>query len=160
MAGLRQHPFRRVSISAINLSEQVLLPERVVLDVTGPTLPGTPDAAIDAAAVREDHATAGIHQPFDHRIGVRGRMAGLFAGYFVLGCGGVAVFPDDVVVADDDGAVLIPQAQLDHILAEGPEQERMEAWIVNEVNNGAVLPGLYPMNAETKARYEADKKKG
>src|SRR5262245_45044612 len=75
-----------------------------------------------------------------------------------LGCGGVAVFPDDVVVADQDGAVLIPQAMLDHVLAEGPEQERMEAWIVNEVNNGAALPGLYPMNTETKARYAASKK--
>jgi regulator of RNase E activity RraA len=75
-----------------------------------------------------------------------------------IGCGGVAVFPDDVIVADQDGAVLIPQAMLDHVLAEGPEQERMEGWIVNEVNNGAVLPGLYPMNAETKARYAAWKK--
>src|SRR5204863_8566670 len=51
-----------------------------------------------------------------------------------------------------------PASPLDHILAEGPEQERMEAWIVNEVNNGATLPGLYPMNAETKARYAATKK--
>src|SRR4029077_18852086 len=67
-----------------------------------------------------------------------------------IGCGGVAVFPNDIVVADQDGAVLIPQAFLDLILAEGAEQERMEAWIVNEVNNGAALPGLYPMNAETK----------
>jgi regulator of RNase E activity RraA len=75
-----------------------------------------------------------------------------------IGCGGVAVFPNDVVVADQDGCVLIPQAMLDHVLAEGVEQERMEAWIVNEVNNGAVLPGLYPMNAETKARYAASKK--
>src|SRR5436853_3200170 len=75
-----------------------------------------------------------------------------------IGCGGVAVFPNDIIVADQDGAVLIPQAQLDHILTEGPEQERMEGWIVNEVNNGAALPGLYPMNAETKARYAASKK--
>jgi regulator of RNase E activity RraA len=75
-----------------------------------------------------------------------------------IGCGGVAVFPNDVVVADQDGAVLIPQAMLDHVLTEGPEQERMEAWIVDEVNKGAVLPGLYPMNAETKARYAAAKK--
>ena len=72
-----------------------------------------------------------------------------------IGCGGVAVFPNDIVVADQDGAVLIPQAMLDHVLAEGAEQERMEAWIVDEVNNGAALPGLYPMNAETKARYAA-----
>ncbi len=76
-----------------------------------------------------------------------------------IGCGGVAVFPDDVIVADQDGAVLIPQAFLELILTEGPEQEAMEGWIVNEVNNGAALPGLYPMNAETKARYAASKAK-
>jgi regulator of RNase E activity RraA len=75
-----------------------------------------------------------------------------------IGCGGVAVFPDDIVVVDDDGAVLIPQAYLDQVLGEAPEQERMEAWIMNEVEQGAQLPGLYPMNAETKARYEASKK--
>jgi len=76
-----------------------------------------------------------------------------------IGCGGVAVFPDDVIVADQDGAVVIPQAFVDQVVAEGPEQEAMEAWIVGEVNNGAALPGLYPMNAETKARYAASKPK-
>jgi len=75
-----------------------------------------------------------------------------------IGCGGVAIFPNDIIVADRDGAVVIPQALLDHVLQEGPAQEAQEAWIVNEVNRGAVLPGLYPMNAETKARYERDKK--
>ena len=75
-----------------------------------------------------------------------------------IGCGGVAVFPDDVIVADKDGAVVIPQAMLDHVLTAGPAQEAQEAWIVDEVNNGATLPGLYPMNAETKARYEASLK--
>jgi regulator of RNase E activity RraA len=70
-----------------------------------------------------------------------------------IGCGGVAVFPDDIIVADQDGAVVIPRAFLPVILEEGEEQERMEGWIVNEVNSGASLPGLYPMNAETKARY-------
>jgi regulator of RNase E activity RraA len=74
-----------------------------------------------------------------------------------IGCGGVAVFPDDVVVVDDDGAVLIPAAMLDAVLAEAPEQERMEAWIMEEVARGVPLPGLYPMNDETKARYAAHK---
>ncbi len=77
-----------------------------------------------------------------------------------IGCGGVAVFPDDIVVVDDDGAVLIPQKLLGEVLEAAPEQERMEAWIMAEVEKGAALPGLYPMNAETKARYEASKKKG
>ena len=70
----------------------------------------------------------------------------------------MAVFPDDVIVADQDGAVVIPQALLDLVLAEGAEQERMEAWIIDEVKDGVPLPGLYPMNAETKARYAASKK--
>jgi len=72
-----------------------------------------------------------------------------------IACGGVAVFPDDVIVVDDDGAVVIPQALIGYILEHGPEQEQMEAWIVTEVEGGAALPGLYPMNTETKARYEA-----
>ena len=72
-----------------------------------------------------------------------------------IGCGGVAVFPDDVVVADEDGAVVIPAALLDDVLAAGAEQERLEAWIMGEVARGVPLPGLYPPNAETKARYEA-----
>ena len=33
-----------------------------------------------------------------------------------------------------------------------------EAWIMTEVERGVPLPGLYPMNAETKARYEASRK--
>lgn len=87
-------------------------------------------------------------------------VAGLtFVGWNeTIGCGGVAVIPGDTVVVDADGAVVIPQALLDEVLAEAPEQERMEAWIVEEVERGAKLPGLYPMNAETRARYDAFRK--
>jgi regulator of RNase E activity RraA len=74
-----------------------------------------------------------------------------------IGCGGVAIVPGDVVVADGDGAVLIPDALLDAVLKEAREQERLEAWIMGEVEKGAALPGLYPPNAETRARYEAEK---
>ena len=72
-----------------------------------------------------------------------------------VGCGGVAVFPGDVIVADGDGAVVIPVALLDEVVAEAPAQEEMEGWIIEEVGRGAKLPGLYPMNDETKARYQA-----
>ena len=72
-----------------------------------------------------------------------------------IGCGGVAVFPDDVVVADDDGAVVIPAALVDEVIALAIEQERLETWIMQEVERGVPLPGLYPPNADTRARYEA-----
>lgn len=74
-----------------------------------------------------------------------------------IGCGGVAVFPDDVIVVDDDGAVVIPAVLLDAVVAEAIEQERLESWIMGEVQQGVPLPGLYPPNADTKARYEANK---
>lgn len=75
-----------------------------------------------------------------------------------ISCGGVAVFPDDIVAVDDDGAVLIPASLLDDVVAEANAQERMEEWIMAEIGRGVPLPGLYPMNAETKARYEASMK--
>jgi regulator of RNase E activity RraA len=74
-----------------------------------------------------------------------------------IGCGGVAVFPDDVIVVDADGAVVIPQALVAEVAELGVEQERLEAWIMREVDKGVRLPGLYPANAETKARYEAER---
>lgn len=72
-----------------------------------------------------------------------------------IGCGGVAVFPNDVIVVDDDGAVVIPSALLNEVVEVAGEQEKLEAWIFGEVEAGAPLPGLYPPNAEQKARYEA-----
>ena len=77
-----------------------------------------------------------------------------------IGCGGVAVFPGDVVVVDDDGAVVIPANLLGDMLVQAPEQERLEGWIMGQVQQGAALPGLYPPNAENKARYLADMKPG
>jgi len=72
-----------------------------------------------------------------------------------IGCGGVAVFPNDVIVVDADGAVLIPAALLDQVIAAAIEQERLEGWIMREVEAGAALPGLYPPDAQNRARYEA-----
>jgi regulator of RNase E activity RraA len=86
-------------------------------------------------------------------------VAGLtFSGWQdTIGCGGVAVIPNDVVVADADGAVIIPAALVDEVAKLAPEQERFEAWVVSEVERGVKLPGLYPPDAETKKRYEASK---
>ena len=93
-----------------------------------------------------------------HGVAAPPSVAGLtFVGWQEpIGCGGVAVFPDDVVVADDDGAVLIPagaarrgagrgaRAGADGGLDHGPRSIA-----------ACRCPGLYPMNDETKARYAA-----
>jgi len=71
-----------------------------------------------------------------------------------IACGGVAVFPDDIIVADGDGAVVIPGGLVDHVVEHGPEQEQLEGWMISEIDKGAKLPGLYPPDEETRARYE------
>src|ERR1700761_354089 len=75
-----------------------------------------------------------------------------------IGCGGCAIFPGDVIVADEDGAVVIPQNLLDFVAHEGAEHELYESWVFGEVEKGVKLPGLYPPNDEAKARYAAWRK--
>ena len=72
-----------------------------------------------------------------------------------IACGGVAIFPDDLIVADRDGAVVVPKDLIEIVAAEAPAQEALEQWIMDEVMSGHALPGLYPPNAENKARFAA-----
>jgi regulator of RNase E activity RraA len=72
-----------------------------------------------------------------------------------IGCGGAAVLPGDMIVADEDGVVVIPAAHVQSVATDGLEQERFETWVVREVETGAELPGLYPPNDATRARYQA-----
>lgn len=74
-----------------------------------------------------------------------------------VACGGVAVFPGDMIVVDDDGAVLIPAALVEEVAAQATEQERLEGWIMDQVDQGVPLPGLYPPDAGNKAKYDAFK---
>jgi regulator of RNase E activity RraA len=55
--------------------------------------------------------------------------------------------------------VVIPQALVETIAKEGLEHEAYEEWVVREVEKGVKLPGLYPMNDETRKRYEAERQK-
>ena len=74
-----------------------------------------------------------------------------------IACGGVAVFADDVVVVDEDGAVVIPAALVETVATLAADQERLEEWIMGEIDAGVALPGLYPPNDETMSRYLASK---
>jgi regulator of RNase E activity RraA len=75
-----------------------------------------------------------------------------------IACGGCAIFPDDVIMVDDDGAVVIPKALVEFVAHEGAEHELYESWVFTEVEKGVKLPGLYPPNDDAKARYAAWRK--
>lgn len=117
-------------------------------------------ALVTDGVVRDGAGVAGTGLPvWCQGVAAPPSVAGLtFVGWQQpIACGGVAVFPDDVVVADDDGATLIPAALLAEVVAQAVEQERFEAWIMGEVERGAALPGLYPPDAANRARYETEK---
>ncbi len=79
-----------------------------------------------------------------------------FAGWQdPIGCGGVAIVPGDLIVADNDGAVVVPRAIVGDVIEIATEQEVLEEWILNEIKSGASLPGLYPPNDDNKKRFEA-----
>ena len=74
-----------------------------------------------------------------------------------IGCGGVAVFPDDLVVADGDGAVAIPFALVAEMAAAGPKQSTSRPGSWPRWKAARRCRGLYPPNDETRARYEASR---
>ncbi|MCC7485299.1 MAG: ribonuclease activity regulator RraA [Burkholderiales bacterium] len=70
-----------------------------------------------------------------------------------IGCGGVAVFPGDVLVGDRDGVVVVPAHLAAEITPDAVEQEEIEEFVLREICAGRPLFGTYPPNAETLARY-------
>ncbi len=73
-----------------------------------------------------------------------------------IACGGVAVFPDDIVIADADGAVVIPAGLADEVASKGSEQERIDEWQLAQINRGVSLSELAPMpegNMKTTAKH-------
>jgi regulator of RNase E activity RraA len=115
-------------------------------------------ALITDGAVRDGAGVMGTGLPvWAAGVAAPASVAGLtFVGWQEpVGCGGVAVFPNDVIVADGDGAVVVPSALVDKVAEEAAEQERLEGWIMREVEAGVKLPGLYPPDAAAKSRYEA-----
>lgn len=75
-----------------------------------------------------------------------------------IGCGGVAVYPGDVVVGDAEGVVVIPANMAQDVAKEAAAQTEFEDWVEAKVKEGRSIFGLYPPNAETKAEFEAWKK--
>ena len=75
-----------------------------------------------------------------------------------IGCGGVAVYPGDIIVGDEEGVAVIPCHLADEVAADAAEQEIMEVFVLERVAAGAALPGTYPPNAETKVAFAAWRK--
>lgn len=72
-----------------------------------------------------------------------------------VGIRGVPVYPDDVIVADEDGAIVVPRHLADEVARDSFEQERLEKFVAIRVGQGHPITGTYPPNDETKKLYQA-----
>jgi regulator of RNase E activity RraA len=72
-----------------------------------------------------------------------------------IGCGGVLVFPGDIVCGDEDGVVVIPRHLADQVAEHGYDQEMIEVFIKARVLAGESLDGFYPATDRTKSEYKA-----
>jgi regulator of RNase E activity RraA len=71
-----------------------------------------------------------------------------------IGCGGVAVYPGDIVVGDADGVVIVPRHLAEEVANAATEQELLETFITERIESGNALRGNYPPNEETLAAYQ------
>lgn len=72
-----------------------------------------------------------------------------------ISCGGATVQPGDIIVGDSDGVIVIPPALAEEVATDAVAQEVEDAWIAEQVAAGHPVDGLFPLNAQWRARYEA-----
>ena len=72
-----------------------------------------------------------------------------------IACAGVFVVPGDIIVADDDGAVVVPIALASDIAREATEKAAWEVFSRMKLEEGEPLEKYYPLNDEARIEYEA-----
>lgn len=75
-----------------------------------------------------------------------------------IGCGGTTVQPGDIIVGDGDGVIVLPPALAEEVADAALAQEEEDAYVAEQVRAGHPVDGLFPMNAEWRARYDAWRK--
>ncbi|MFI6603501.1 hypothetical protein ACIBHX_45335 [Nonomuraea sp. NPDC050536] len=74
--------------------------------------------------------------------------------------GGVLCLPGDLVVADDDGAVVVPAGKAAAVVAEARDHEEWEVFSRRRIDEGARLSDYYPLTRATRAEYEQWRRDG
>lgn len=71
-----------------------------------------------------------------------------------VAAGGVLCLPGDIVIADDDGAVVVPHAKAPELIADGKDHEDWEVFSRMRLEQGARLSDYYPLTPDSRGEYE------
>ena len=113
-------------------------------------------AVITDGGVRDFSAVAAMDMPTYYanpHPAVLGRRHIPWDTDITIACGGTTVQPGDIIVADADGILVIPPSLAEELADDSIAQEREETFIAEMVQQGHSVDGLYPLNAEWRARY-------
>jgi regulator of RNase E activity RraA len=72
-----------------------------------------------------------------------------------IACGGVTVIPGDIVVADDDGAVVVPAGLAEACVAKARKDHEWEDFSREMLARGGDLRRYYPLSDAARPEYEA-----
>jgi len=72
-----------------------------------------------------------------------------------IACGGVTVVPGDIIVADDDGAVVVPVSMAEQVIADGQKHAEWEEFSRLKLMEGAPLQRYYPLHPDANDEYQA-----
>lgn len=72
-----------------------------------------------------------------------------------IACAGVLVLPGDIIIADDDGVVLVPAKVAPLLLEDAGKHEDWEVFSRMRIAEGGTLSKYYPLNEEARREYEA-----
>jgi regulator of RNase E activity RraA len=75
-----------------------------------------------------------------------------------IACAGVFVQPGDLIVGDDDGAVVVPKALAEKVIHEAHTKHEWEGFTRMKLLEGGDLRKYYPLNDEARVEYEEWKK--
>jgi regulator of RNase E activity RraA len=75
-----------------------------------------------------------------------------------IACGGALVVPGDIIVADDDGVVVVPAVAAPQLVKKAGEHVEWEEFSRLRLSQGGDLRKYYPLTEEARAEYEAWKK--
>jgi regulator of RNase E activity RraA len=80
-----------------------------------------------------------------------------------VACAGVLVMPGDIIMADDDGAIVVPVGLAPEVARLAGEKNEWEDFTRLKLAAGGDLRKYYPLNEEARAEYEtwnAERKRG
>jgi len=81
-----------------------------------------------------------------------------FAVNVPIACGDRLVMPGDIIVADDDGAVVVPVKLAPELVKRASEHAEWEDFTRLRLSQGGELVKYYPLNDEARLEYEEWKK--